>query len=76
MLGRMECGRPKSELGRIDLDYLLATLDCFDEALVCPDTSEFDLVGLRDLVVNDLLELLQVVEHSYQRARLNLRRAT
>jgi hypothetical protein len=68
--------RLASELGRIDLGYLLKDLASLDAAFISRDLSDEDLRGLHDVVVGELIELLRLVDVSYHQARADLRRAT
>ena len=67
--------RLTSDLGRVDLGALLDDLEALDAGLLNPAVAEMDLIGLRDLVVLDLIELLRTVEESCGVARMRLRRA-
>jgi hypothetical protein len=68
--------RLTSELGRIDLGYLLENLAALDAAFISRDLPDEDLRGLRDMATAELIELLRLVDMSYHQARADLRRAT
>lgn len=60
--------RLRSDLGRVDLDYLLSTLEIYDAALLDPASSGRELAAMRDVLLSEMRELIGLIDQSLHRA--------
>lgn len=57
-----------SDLGRVDLDYLLSTLEIYDAALLDPASGGRELAAMRYVLLSEMRELIGLIDQSFPRA--------